>query len=561
MEKVGIKVKMLDDKLHFIELDDIIFIQVDKKVCSFYLKNETPEATIKLIEVWEMINKAAMGHEHHLMKVGRDYIINMDYYVKNDPSRNIVILRRDSYTTTASEIVKKNKREIPKDLMAHVQAIKELQGNSDSDKRKDSDIVEVPMKYFEVPVGETPMKRLLKKKEKWFGVLDNYAIQKELTVSIKDLNDEHHLEAGHEYVDLGLPNGTLWSTHNLGEYDKDTHSYYGWGELYESDSYDIDHYDAQGVGSLKQIGLPNDVARKNWGGNWRIPSYYDFDELIENCEISWCSKPQGCLLTSKINGSKIFLPAYGLKRGHGRNELMKLQGSYWTSSAMYKDCGTAFLFTENDFREGGLGIHPNSKIERFSGLSIRPVLSKPSENGLAEKKTVMLIRSYRFYHDTPFCLYIWTPEGWNVERPWLLANPKEAMDYYRDYCDKVKPDLIVSFGSASFFCKQLEGYPRIFLNPNYLPSDDLIERKEFIKKSGISQELINAYQEVEKTSLLVKGDEKCCVVYGEPDEDEIYPTWDDPDLNSLETIKVAPWKSPYNWMNTFLYPLIDKMVK
>ena len=233
MEKVGIKVKMLDDKLHFIELDDIIFIQVDKKVCSFYLKNETPEATIKLIEVWEMINKAAMGHEHHLMKVGRDYIINMDYYVKNDPSRNIVILRRDSYTTTASEIVKKNKREIPKNLMAHVQAIKELQGNTGSDKKQDSEIVEIPMKYYEVPVGEAPMKRLLKNKEKWFGVLDNYAIQKELTVSIKDLNDDHHSEAGHEYVDLGLLSGTLWSTHNLGEYDKDTHSYYGWGELYD----------------------------------------------------------------------------------------------------------------------------------------------------------------------------------------------------------------------------------------------------------------------------------------------------------------------------------------
>ena len=60
MDKVGIKVKMLDDELHFIALDDIIFIQVDRKVCSFYLKNETPQAIIKLIEVWEMIKKAAI---------------------------------------------------------------------------------------------------------------------------------------------------------------------------------------------------------------------------------------------------------------------------------------------------------------------------------------------------------------------------------------------------------------------------------------------------------------------------------------------------------------------
>ena len=135
------------------------------------------------------------------------------------------------------------------------------------------------------------------------------------------------------------------------------------------------------------------------------------------------------------------------------------------------------------------------------------------------------------------------------------------MDYYRKVCNDVKPDIIVSFGSASFFCKQLEGYHRIFLNPNYLPSDDLKERREFFPKAGITQELIDAYQEVEKGSLLVKGNEKCCVVYGEPDEDEIYPTWDDPDLNSLKTINVGPWKSPDNWMNTFLYPLIDTMVK
>ena len=36
MRKVGIDVEMLDGNKHFIPLDDIIFIQVNLKISSFY---------------------------------------------------------------------------------------------------------------------------------------------------------------------------------------------------------------------------------------------------------------------------------------------------------------------------------------------------------------------------------------------------------------------------------------------------------------------------------------------------------------------------------------------
>ena len=131
---------------------------------------------------------------------------------------------------------------------------------------------------------------------------------------------------------------------------------------------------------------------------------------------------------------------------------------------------------------------------------------------------------------------------------------------YINLCKEIKPDVIVSVGSASFFCKQLKGYPRICLNPNYLPSDDLAERRELIKNEETPQKLIDEYRKVEKSNLTARGDEKCCVVYGQPDDDEVYPTWDDPALESWERIDVDPWASPRNWMNTFLYPLMDKMI-
>ena len=98
------------------------------------------------------------------------------------------------------------------------------------------------------------------------------------------------------------------------------------------------------------------------------------------------------------------------------------------------------------------------------------------------------------------------------------------------------------------------------MNPDFLPSGDLKERT-FIIKDSVPQELINEYRKVEKNSLMARGDEKCCVVYGQPDEDDMYELWHDPDYDMINSIKVDPWQSPRNWMNTFLYPLMEEMVK
>ena len=563
MKKVGIEVEMIDSEMQFIPLDEIIFVKVEHKNCYFFLKRSTPEATITLTEVWNKIQKAGKGYEHNLIKLSRNVILNLDCYDKYNPSKFTVILKREPYTIMASEVVKKApKKELPKGVMEHVQAIAKSQGLLE--KKKEDEIQEVPLKYYEVEIGETPFKKLKKilKESKKIKVLENYAPKKELKVSIEDLNGDLPKEAGHEYVDLGLTSGTLWSTHNLGEYDKDAHSFYGWGELYESDSYDWEHYTAFENNNVpKQLDPSHDVAHKCWGGNWRMPTYHDFSELAKECILTWCSKPKGCLVTSTTNGNRIFLPAYGYKQRAERNELMGLQGTYWTSSTMRKRCGTAFQFKEDDLSEKGLGLHSNSKIESCLGLSVRPVLSKKSDNAPVKgKKTVMILRPYRFDLNTPFDSVSWNPEGWKVEKPWLMADPIKALDYIKDLCKKVRPDVIVSVGSASFFCKQLKGYPRICLNPNYLPSDDLAERKELIKNPKTPQTLIDEYRKVEKNNLMARGEEKCVVVYGQPDDDEVYPTWDDPALESWERIDVDPWATPRNWMNTFLYPLIEKMI-
>ena len=34
-------------------------------------------------------------------------------------------------------------------------------------------------------------------------------------------------------------------------------------------------------------GTKYDVARVNWGGNWRMPTTAEFNELVNNCEWTW----------------------------------------------------------------------------------------------------------------------------------------------------------------------------------------------------------------------------------------------------------------------------------
>ena len=62
-------------------------------------------------------------------------------------------------------------------------------------------------------------------------------------------------------------------------------------------------------------GSKYDVA-KNWGGNWRMPSKAEFEELLSKCSWKWTtmSGTSGYKITSS-NGMSIFLPANGEHSG------------------------------------------------------------------------------------------------------------------------------------------------------------------------------------------------------------------------------------------------------
>ena len=68
----------------------------------------------------------------------------------------------------------------------------------------------------------------------------------------------------------------------------------------------------------------DDVAHYKWGGNWRMPTVAEFEELLFNCDCEWITQNgvKGLKVTSRKDSSQsIFLPATGFRDGTGLNAL------------------------------------------------------------------------------------------------------------------------------------------------------------------------------------------------------------------------------------------------
>ena len=195
---------------------------------------------------------------------------------------------------------------------------------------------------------------------------------------------------GHEYVDLGLPSGTLWATNNVGAGMPEAYGYFfAWAETAPKTTYDWNTYrycrdDSNQLtkycnnvsygyngftDNLTILQSDDDVATANWGDGWRIPTDNEWDELIAYCTQTWttCNGVNGRLFIAP-NGNSLFLPAAGCC------DLSSLSsagsyGGYWSSSLRTDYPGRAwyFYFYLNDFSLGS--------SYRYLGRSVRPVRS------------------------------------------------------------------------------------------------------------------------------------------------------------------------------------------
>ena len=175
---------------------------------------------------------------------------------------------------------------------------------------------------------------------------------------------------GHKYVDLGL--SVKWATCNVGaENPGDYGDYFAWGETKTKSYYDEDNCDTYGVEMDDISGDPDyDVANKKWGGTWRMPTRYEMEELVEECEWEWIEAEvngiSGCRVTGP-NGNHIFLPAAGLRDGTSLCDDGYI-GFYWSSTP-----SDDYIYYNAYSLHFGYGGEYVGDYYRILGRTVRPI--------------------------------------------------------------------------------------------------------------------------------------------------------------------------------------------
>lgn len=197
--------------------------------------------------------------------------------------------------------------------------------------------------------------------------------------------DRGNYHNGHEYVDLGL--SVKWATMNVGANSpEDYGNYFAWGETEPKDTYNWSTYkwckgewttqtkyctsSSYGTVDNKTMLEPeDDAACVNWGGNWRMPTSVELNELKEKCTWTWTNQNgvYGHNVTTP-NGNSIFLPAAGSYEETTVHEA-ESYGYYCSSS----------LSTQSPDRARYLNISSSSVVldsygsHRWRGRSVRAV--------------------------------------------------------------------------------------------------------------------------------------------------------------------------------------------
>lgn len=184
-----------------------------------------------------------------------------------------------------------------------------------------------------------------------------------------------------DWVDLGLPSGLLWATHNVGatnpedfgdyfawgetqpksEYSKYTYQYTGVWSIYKLTKYCDENYGDHGYSDNLTILQPSDdAATANWGNGARTPTKEEWAELLAYTTHQFTTTG---LLFVGSNGNSIFLPKAGCI--YNGNQILDNTIFYWSSS----------LYTDNQWKAWCYHSTHLKDWDRVDGMPVRPVRS------------------------------------------------------------------------------------------------------------------------------------------------------------------------------------------
>ena len=208
---------------------------------------------------------------------------------------------------------------------------------------------------------------------------------------------------GYEYVDLGLPSGTLWATQNVGAINPSDYGlYFQWGDTqgYTKDQVGIANgkkaftwkdykWNPSGNGVTftkynaknSALELEDDAAHINMGGDWHMPTPTQIQELLDNTTTAWTMLDgvSGMAFTSKKDESNsIFIPAVGCAWSGSIHRSVKY-GFIW-SSMVGRNYNDGSHYLHFNIEEAYLSIGP-----RFDGFTVRGVIDSECNDSKGKK--------------------------------------------------------------------------------------------------------------------------------------------------------------------------------
>lgn len=266
---------------------------------------------------------------------------------------------------------------------------------------KDKKIPEVPhltelTGKEKIPVSAEGQPRYIEVEQVREGLLTEEEVNKKIE---EELYKEGIDTNGYEFVDLGLPSGTLWATCNVGAKNETERGlYFQWGDTKgyvdacsesESDNSQDKHYfywskykfgtynnvsKYNSTDGLTTLELEDDAAHVNMGGNWRMPKITEWRELISNTNGEIVSDYKnsgisGLLLKSKNNGNSIFIPYCGVTNRDVIG-LVNRYAYYWASD-LYNFNRAKNVYSDSNTLST---VNADSVHDRSDGMPIRAIL-------------------------------------------------------------------------------------------------------------------------------------------------------------------------------------------